>query len=1237
MRIRSARAIPGKWHGSKRESSLGLWTVFRCSACVVLFLFLVALLFTGQAGRGTGGPCDLESLIAQGKSAFLARDVPTAHARFKEAIECDPADAEANFFYALTRLAILVYEEEASGLLDRLAVSQEGRNPLRWRAHSLTDAEGRILFPDNTPSEAEFRAFLDNTLVPEIDGALGNLESIPPDFVTILLAEGDLFEYEVEVDHSDVLLARAVLTLAKSIIAFASSYNWDADIDEFYSQFLELDFDFVQGLLAAYPDFGTVRPDARHAEAREHLSESLELYLLASASIRAEPDDQSDDYISFGETAQDVVQQKLWDAILSEVKDSLDQIQSPAFDVELSQVLELSRFFTVPVDLRGFLTGTLPRAFVNDHIIPQLDRAAANLEQAPPTFERLVTPDEFPFRRATEVDQGDVLRIQAYVKALDVFSRVVLAYDLEINVAEILAKLCSSQDFFRVDRDLFEAHDFARLRALQELEAARDSLQGFVQYFSDASDFIQAEDDDQTDDWHTIGRAPEDVEEEQELQDLLSAIVASLEGPQAVPPEGDFVLDLSKALGTADFFDAHEHLPLFHDRNEISPFGFRDPTFGGIIPRMTHERLVYFLGYHDEARFGDDTIISGSVTDTKGEPLCAVPVAYSIFDDNKEEGCSEVPYEGWENGEMTWTNEFGEYTLSVRTGETVILAAGLGSTPFALKYYDDASSLAEARAFWTEPGSFASYDFSLTLEENATVRPAVLCAEREVSRCTCSDGIDNDCDGLVDCADPDCGGLEFSGVNCGDGVDNDCDGLVDCTDPDCCCSEICSDGIDNDCDGLVDCADPDCVTWVPQPCHLHDSASHCVQAVCLEGGGDGAGAGSCIERMKKLDPWATSTSEGKGACQQFGAGGVPEIPADFFEPGSLPFAGTICFQGAPLGEALGLFWEVTDTLVERSQDPFDDCELPSDEERPVAIKIVALNLRSLEPIQVTVGNTPTFWDVAVTLSDFPQEETRLTAKKTHCNGGTWESVLSVLVKFTFTKWGEPGTVAVLDAGEFAPLGLEPIRFASGENLWVSRVPRGVTLENNLCTDFHPGHDDAVHVTECDCNGNGIRDRCDIEQGLSGDCNGDLIPDMCQPDTDEDSVADVCDNCPLFGNTDQADRDGDGVGDACDPCPDSPSPCPPLTRPSDCNSDGDLDISDAVCLLKFLFLGEPDRLPCGDGTKDDPANFLLMDANGGSTVDIADGVYVLNFLFIGGSPPVLGTECVPIRGCPGTCN
>lgn len=99
----------------------------------------------------------------------------------------------------------------------------------------------------------------------------------------------------------------------------------------------------------------------------------------------------------------------------------------------------------------------------------------------------------------------------------------------------------------------------------------------------------------------------------------------------------------------------------------------------------------------------------------------------------------------------------------------------------------------------------------------------------------CSDGVDNDGDGLIDQADPQCygprGAESAEGISrrfadaCADGVDNDGDGLTDRDDPECLASEgaseetplanpapvpTCDDGVDNDGDGLTDALDPDC-------------------------------------------------------------------------------------------------------------------------------------------------------------------------------------------------------------------------------------------------------------------------------------------------------------------------------------------------------------------------------------------------------------------------------------------
>lgn len=84
-------------------------------------------------------------------------------------------------------------------------------------------------------------------------------------------------------------------------------------------------------------------------------------------------------------------------------------------------------------------------------------------------------------------------------------------------------------------------------------------------------------------------------------------------------------------------------------------------------------------------------------------------------------------------------------------------------------------------------GDFETYD----RQAGCTDGDCEVAPDSEDDGETCTDGLDNDEDGHVDCDDFDCieaglcGDLEGSPDRCADGIDNDGDGWIDCDDFEC--------------------------------------------------------------------------------------------------------------------------------------------------------------------------------------------------------------------------------------------------------------------------------------------------------------------------------------------------------------------------------------------------------------------------------------------------------------------
>jgi hypothetical protein len=116
----------------------------------------------------------------------------------------------------------------------------------------------------------------------------------------------------------------------------------------------------------------------------------------------------------------------------------------------------------------------------------------------------------------------------------------------------------------------------------------------------------------------------------------------------------------------------------------------------------------------------------------------------------------------------------------------------------------------------------------------------------------------------------------------------------------------------------------------------------------------------------------------------------------------------------------------------------------------------------------------------------------------------------------------------------------------------------------------------------DCNGNGVLDECDIAAAVSPDLNTNAVPDECEP---------------------------------------------PRFHRADASGDGELNVTDAVLVLRFLFAGDMEP-PCLEAA----------DAQNDATVNLTDGLEILLYLFASGPVPVSpgppGALCGPDPDPPG---
>lgn len=361
-----------------------------------IFVVLAGLLLlTIAAGGGTIVPvkvtqmvssdtqvlaADASSLINEGKTLLTARNLLGARDKFKQAVIEDPANQEANLLYGITRVFAVVEDGQLSSTagLDSVREILE-LTGFSFTSFSVYDMNGNSpeTPADTMPNTGDIILFLNNKLLPEVDGAIANLAKVTSTSFTSSISSAALdmtSGTNISVDYGDAQVLRSLLYGLKCQLELLQVYGLNVHLPTLlgddgqqlktYQQLLQND----STLLA--PKAAT-----RLATAKTALINFIDTYSSASSLVmnRQSPDGHLfvvDEQLS--DAPFDVSSDGLRDIrnSLAEIKDSLSGPRYLSFvkGDERASYVDLSKFFNSsnPINIRNQLATCSPASAFPD-------------------------------------------------------------------------------------------------------------------------------------------------------------------------------------------------------------------------------------------------------------------------------------------------------------------------------------------------------------------------------------------------------------------------------------------------------------------------------------------------------------------------------------------------------------------------------------------------------------------------------------------------------------------------------------------------------------------------------------------------------------------------------------------------------------------------------------------------------------------------------------------------------
>ncbi len=255
---------------------------------------------------------------------FAVGDIAAADDACAAAVAGSPNDGCARILRGATRI-LRVFGENVNGpdpgtftdsvkeMMDRFGVTPGGRDLYAFSASLPHDLEDEIDLPANSPDGSDVQEAASGLLLPAIDASITDLQAVPANTVLVLqqselevigtaTAVRALLGLEIEVDYGDAKLMEAALHLWRSQLLQSAALNTGIDLDS-YTPILS-PIPIQTSVVDAHPSLVTLLPGSGSALAEANVSNraAIDAYLAASASIRSEVDDQTNDLFTIEPT-----------------------------------------------------------------------------------------------------------------------------------------------------------------------------------------------------------------------------------------------------------------------------------------------------------------------------------------------------------------------------------------------------------------------------------------------------------------------------------------------------------------------------------------------------------------------------------------------------------------------------------------------------------------------------------------------------------------------------------------------------------------------------------------------------------------------------------------------------------------------------------------------------------------------------------------------------------------------